>query len=172
MGIAKQFLKRCFATLVLVSDDLKELDMAACQLDLAHQVCHFHLLRWLWPAFEKLRKQLKEEHHGLLDEVWQLAKARPPDGRTRLYALWKGISAHRRRDQETSALYRLRLLILKLHDNWKKSTLDQREAGVPSTNNGTERAIGQWRIRSHSMRGFRSWAGLEGAFPLCESELA
>ena len=156
---------------VLVSDDLKELDVVAHRLNLQHQVCHFHLLRWLWHALEKLRKQLADEHHGLLDEVWRIMKERPPDGRVRLYALWKGILVRRKRDQQTSALYRLRLLILKLQDNWEKYTLDQREAGVPSTNNGTERAIGKWRIRSHSTRGFKSWAGFEGGFLLCGSEL-
>jgi hypothetical protein len=99
-------------------------------------------------------------------------KTRPSDGRMRLYALWRGIEARRTRDQATSALYRLRLLILRLQDNWAKYTLDQRDPGVPSTNNGTERAIGKWRIRSHSTRGFKSWAGFEAAFLLCGSELA
>jgi hypothetical protein len=119
-----------------------------------------------------LRKQLDEEHHPLVDQVWQILKARPPDGRKRLYALWRGIDARRSRDRETSALYRLRLLILRLHDNWEKYTLDQRLAGVPSTNNGTERAAAKWRIRCHSTRGFKSWAGLEGAFLLCGSQIA
>jgi hypothetical protein len=156
---------------ILVSDDLKELDVVARRLQLDHQVCQFHLLRWLWHALEKLRKQLADEHHALLDEVWGLAKERPVDAPARLYALWKGISVRRRRDQETSALYRLRLLILKLHDNWEKYTLDQRDGEVPPTNNGTERAIGKWRIRSHSTRGFKSWGGFEAAFLLCGSEL-
>jgi transposase-like protein len=156
---------------VLVTDDLKELDVAARQLQLDHQVCHFHKLRWLWHALKKLRKQLDEEHHGLLDEIWQLAKERPPGSQARLFTLWKGIPVRRRRDQETSALYRLRLLILKLHDNWEKYTLDQRDGEVPPTNNGTERAIGKWRIRSHSTRGFKSWAGFEAAFLLCGSEI-
>ena len=156
---------------VIVSDDLKELALVAGRLQLAHQVCHFHLLRWLWHALEKLRQQLDEEHQDLLDEVWQLAKTRPPGARTRLFELWKGLSVRRRRDKQTSALYRLRLLILRLHENWDKYTLDQRDAGVPSTNNGTERAIGRWRVRSHSTRGFKSWRGLEAAFLACGSEL-
>ena len=29
-----------------------------------------------------------------------------------------------------------------------------------------------WRIRSHSTRGFKSWAGLEGAFLLCSSQIS
>ena len=83
-----------------------------------------------------------------------------------------GIEARLSRDQKTSALYRLCLLILRLHDNWEKYTLDQWVAGVPPTNNGTERAIGKWHLRSHSTRGFKSWTGLEGAFLLCGSQSA
>ena len=181
---------------VLVSDDLKELDLADRRLNLAHQVSHFHpstssgqaLLRWLWRALRDLRKQLAfekrmhkqpaprvalaNEHHPLVDQVWQIMKERPPDGRTRLYTLWRGIDARRSRDRQTYALYRLRLLILRFHENWEKYTFDQREARVPSANNGTEREIGKWRLRSHRTRGFKSWAGLEGAFLLCGSEIA
>ena len=42
---------------------------------------------------------------------------------------------------------------------------------VPATNNDTERAIGRWRIRSHSMRGFKTWAGLVNAFTLCNAKI-
>jgi transposase-like protein len=156
---------------VLVSDDLKELAFAAQRLRLQHQVCHFHLLRWLWLALEKLRKQLDEEHHALLDEIWRLAKQRPPDGRARLFELWQGVNVRRSRASRTSALYRLRLLILRLLENWEKYSLDQGRGDVPATNNATERAIGKWRIRSHSTRGFKSWAGLEAAFLVCGNEL-
>lgn len=40
---------------------------------------------------------------------------------------------------------------------------------VPPTNNGTERAIGKWRIRSRSTWEFKSWAGLEAVFLPCGS---
>ncbi len=156
---------------VLVTDDLKEFAVATERLQLSHQVCHFHLLRWLWHALEKLRKQLDEEQHELLDEIWQIMKERPPDGRMRLFELWQAIEVRRVRDEPTSALYRLRLLILRLLETWPKYTLDQHRGDVPPTNNATERAIGKWRMRSHSTRSFKSWAGLEAAFLLCGSEL-
>jgi hypothetical protein len=60
---------------------------------------------------------------------------------------------------------------LKLHENWQKYTLDRRDASVPATNNATEQAIGKWRIRSRSTRGFKSWAGMEAAFLACGSDL-
>ena len=154
---------------VLVSDDLKELSVVADHLQLEHQVCQFHVLRWVRRALADLRKQLAEEHQPLVEEVWEVLKERPADGRKRLYALWLGIEVRRSRDRQTSALYRLRLLILRLMENWEKYTLDQSQSDVPYTNNGTEQVIGKWRIRSRSTWGFKSWAGLEGAFLLCGS---
>jgi transposase-like protein len=156
---------------VIVTDDLRELAVAVERLQRSHQVCHFHLLRWLWHALEKLRQQLDEQHHPILDEVWQMAKTRPAGAQTRLFALWKELSVRRSRDQKTTALYRLRLLLLRLQENWEKYTLDQRRADVPPTNNGTERVIGRWRIRSHSTRGFKSWLGLEAAFVTCAQDV-
>ena len=157
---------------VIVSDDLKELDMATRRLGVAHQVCHFHLLRWLWRALAELRKQVDLEWQATIDEIWQIARHRPPEAPTRLFELWQGIPVRRSQDHKTSPLYRLRLLILRLSENWDKYSFDQTDTHVPPTNNGTERAIGKWRIRSHSARGFKSWAGLDAAFLLCGSIIA
>jgi hypothetical protein len=152
---------------VIVTDDLKELAVAARRLELEHQVCHFHLLRWLWLALDKLRSQVDEAHQTLIDEIWLLAKERPTTAQMRLFAIWKELQVKRTRPAKTVPLYRLRLLVLKLHENWTKYALDQRLPTVPPTNNATEQAIGKWRIRSHSTRGFKSWSGLEAAFMLC-----
>jgi hypothetical protein len=157
---------------VLVTDDLKEFGVLASQLKLEHQVCHFHVLRWVCRALAELRKQLPDEHHLLIDEVWQIMKERSAQGRVRLFDLWQGLPARRKRDQRTSALYRLRLLILRLHEKWQQYTLDQRQPDVPATNNATERSIGRWRIRSHATRGFKSWAGSEAALLLCSDPIA
>jgi hypothetical protein len=75
-----------------------------------------------------------------------MAKERPAGAPARLFALWKAIPVHRTRDEKITALYRMQLLILRLHDNWDKDTLDQLRVDMPPTNNATERAIGRWRI--------------------------
>lgn len=62
---------------VVVTDDLRELAVAVKALHCDHQICRFHLLRWLWRALEKLRQPLGSEYHPLLDQVWILAKTRP-----------------------------------------------------------------------------------------------
>jgi hypothetical protein len=125
------------------------------------------LLRWLWLALEKLRSQMDEAQQTVIDEIWQIAKERPAGAQMRLFAIWKELQVKRTRQAKTAPLYRLRQLVLKLHENWTKYALDQQQAEVPPTNNATEQAIGKWRIRSHSTRGFKSWSGLEAAFMVC-----
>jgi hypothetical protein len=109
---------------------------------------------------------LFEEHHTLLDEVLQLTKKRPVGAPVRLFAFWKAISVRRTRDEKITVLYRMRLLILRLHDNWDKDTLDQLRVDMPPTNNATERAIGRWRICSHSTRGFKKLGGIGIRLPV------
>jgi hypothetical protein len=141
---------------VIVTDDLKEYGMVAERLELKHQVCHFHLLRWLWLALEKLRPQVEAAHQAVLNEIWQLAKERPVGAQARLFAIWMELKTRRTKGSKTSALYRLRLLVLRLQEKWRKYALDQSETGVPPTNNATEQAIRKWRICSRSTRGFKS----------------
>jgi hypothetical protein len=128
------------------------------------------LLRWLWRALEKLRPQLGKAHQYLIDEIWLIAKERPAGAQSRLFTIWKELQVRRVKETKTSALYRLRLLVLRLQENWQKYTLDQAQSGVPPTNNATERAIGRWRMRSRSTRGFKSWDGLEASFLVCGNE--
>lgn len=73
-----------------------------------------------------------------------------------LFALWQEIALCRAQAEQTPALYRLRLLILRSHDNRDKYTLYQRRGYVPPSSNAKERAIRKWRIRSRSTRGFKS----------------
>jgi hypothetical protein len=54
---------------------------------------------------------------------------------------------------------------------WSSYRLFLEQVGVPATNNATERTIGQWRIRSRSVRGFKTWSGLVSAFTLCNAPL-
>ncbi len=153
---------------VLVSDDLHSYGVVADELGLRHQVCRFHVRRWVRRALRELAPQVGEAWQATLDEVQQVLQELPADGRWRLYQLWERLGAPRGHRQEpASALHRLRRVVLRLHDEWEQYTLFQREPGVPATNNGSERAIGRWRVRSRSVRGFKSWAGLEAAFQVC-----
>jgi transposase-like protein len=157
---------------VLVTDDLASLGVAAARLGCRRQVCRFHQRRWVGRALAKLGRELGSEWQAALDEVAQWVAQPPPDGPQRLFALWQQIAAPRgARTQAETALYRLREVVVQLMDHWPDYVRYQHEADVPSTNNGSERAIGRWRSRARRVRGFKSWAGLEAAFLLCNSPL-
>lgn len=165
-------LKERWGVEVLVSDDFNSYFVAAEQLDLDHQICRFHYLRWVRRLLNSLQKQLDDEWDELLDEVRQLLKDLPPDGGRRLFELYRQVDAPPRvRDQPMHPLARLQKLLLRLSDNWRSYRLFLEQEDVPATNNATERAIGRWRIRSRSVRGFKTWDGLANAFALCNSPI-
>lgn len=157
---------------VLVSDDFNSYTTAAERLDLEHQICRFHYLRWVNRLLNRLQKQLDDEWHEPLDQVRQLLQDLPPDGGHRIYQLYRQVKAPPRiYNQPMSPLARLQKLLLRLSDNWSSYRLFLERDDVPATNNATERTIGRWRIRSRSVRGFKSWSGLVNAFTLCNSAI-
>jgi transposase-like protein len=158
---------------VLVSDDFNPYFVAAQRLGFEHQLCRFHTLRWVKRLLNKLQKELDETWTPLLDEVRLLLETLPPDGGTRLYQLYRQIPPPPRvRDRALPPLARLQKLLLRLSDNWSSYRHFLEQADVPATNNATERVIGNWRIRSRSVRGFKTWSGLANAFTLCNATLA
>ncbi|MBI3913233.1 MAG: transposase [Chloroflexi bacterium] len=153
---------------VLVSDDLAEAAQVAEQLGLHHQVCQFHLIRWVERAVRELRGEIQIEWHAALERIRQLVKELPATGQTELFALYEQLPVERkRRGARASPMYRLRQLVLRLSEHWNKYRLYQERADVPRTNNRTEQAIGRWRTRSRSVRGFKSAGGLQSAFWVC-----
>jgi hypothetical protein len=77
----------------------------------------------------------------------------------------------RQSEEGKATLARLQKLLLRLSDNWSSYRLFLGQGDVPATNNASERAIGRWRIRSRSTRGFKTWAGLANAFTLCNAHI-
>lgn len=166
-------LKEALGVEVLVSDDFNSYSTAAERLALDHQICRFHYLRWVRRLLNRLQKQLDEAWDPLLDEVRLLLEELPPEGGHRLYELYRQVKAPPRiYNQPMHPLARLQKLLLRLSDNWRSYRLFLEEGDVPATNNATERAIGRWRIRSRSVRGFKTWSGLVNAFILCNASLA
>jgi transposase-like protein len=165
-----QALKEELGVEVLVSDDFNSYFVAAEALDLQHQICRFHYLRWVNRLLSRLQKQLDDEWVERLDEVRLLLRELPPDGGQRIYQLYRQVKVPPRIvNQPMSPLARLQKLLLRLSDNWPSYRLFLEQDDVPATNNATERTIGRWRTRSRSVRGFKSWPGLVNAFTLCNS---
>jgi len=146
---------------VIVSDDLHTYRIVAEKLNLGHQVCQFHVRRWVGQALKELRKTVPKEWQWVLDEIDQLIEALPSQGDRRLYALWKQLKVRRSgTGKPLSALDQLRSLLLRLSQHWQSYCTFQYEPQVPWTNNATERAIGQMKMRARTVRAYKSWPGM------------
>jgi hypothetical protein len=153
---------------VIVTDDLSSYPIVAHDLAIQRQVCRFHALRWMMLALKECESTLGEAWQDTIDEVRRIIRTLPENGPHLLHLLWKRIvPLAGPRTDEALAVAKLRLLVLKMSENWQQYALFLAEQGVPTTNNATERAIGRWRTRSKTTRGFKSLLGLLAAFRVC-----
>jgi transposase-like protein len=155
---------------VIVTDDLFSYRVVADKLQLGHQVCQFHVRRWVGRSLQDLALNLPKEWLWVLEEVRTLLEVLPPAGGKRLYALWKQLPGRQRSNPKTlSPLERLRDLLLRLTQTWQRYCAFQSEPQVPWTNNATERAIGRMKMRARTVRGYKSWQGMEAGLLLAAS---
>ena len=152
---------------VIVTDDLSSYKIVAEKLQLGHQVCQFHVRRWVGKALKELQEIIPKEWLWVLDEIRQLLDLLPLDGSKHLHALWKQLPGRRSPpNQSRSALAQLRDLLLRLSDHWQSYCTFQSEPEVPWTNNSTERAIGRMKMRARTVRGYKSWPGMQSGLIL------
>lgn len=152
---------------VIVSDDLFSYRVVAQKLQLGHQVCQFHARRWVGKTLKELQENIPNEWLWMLDEIRQLLDVLHPEGSQRLYALWKQLPGRRSgQNKSRSAVEQLRDLLLRLSETWQSYCTFQSEPQVPWTNNATERAIGRMKMRARTVRGYKSWKGMESALML------
>lgn len=158
---------------VMVTDDLTSFRSVAEKLGLEHQVCQFHVRRWVGRTLRELRETIPKEWLWVLDEIQQLLDGLPPEGSRRLFELWKRIPERRLgQSQALSPLGRLRALLLRLSEHWHTYRVFDGDKGVPWTNNGSEQSIGRMQMRSRTVRGYKSWPGMWAAFMLSSSGLS
>ena len=105
---------------VIVTDDLFSYKKVSEELDLEHQVCQFHLRRWVGRTLHDLGTLLEPQWQEILAEVKRLITELPPEGEERLIALWKKITENRagRGGQPLTPLDQLRHLLVRLAENW------------------------------------------------------
>jgi hypothetical protein len=76
---------------------------------------------------------------------------------------------------DATPLQRLAGLLVQLMENWRRYRLyltdHGAELGVPATNNLTEQMIGNGKVRSRTVRGYKSRAGILAAFMVCAARL-
>jgi len=134
---------------------------------LRNQICQFHVRRWVGKALRELQETIPKEWSWVWEEVDHLLDVLHPEGSKRLYALWKQLPGRRSSNQRSlSAMEKLRDLLLCLSESWQSYCTFQSEPQVPWTNNATERAIGRMKMRARTVRGYKSWKGMESGLML------
>lgn len=155
---------------VMVTDDLSSYKIVAEKLQLGHQVCQFHVRRWVGKALKELQETIPKEWGWVLEEIRQLIELLPLDGSKSFYALWKQLPGRRSTPtQSRSALEQLRDLLLRLSEHWQSYCTFQSEPQIPWTNNVTEQAIGRMKMRARTVRGYKSWNGMQAGLLLAGS---
>ncbi len=155
-------LKQRLGVSLIVTDDLMAYRLAAERLQIGHQICQFHVRRWVGRALREFRETIPEEWQFVLDEVKRLIEDLPPDGDRQLYALWKRMGIRRSGiGKPLSALEQLRDLVLRLSERWGDYCTFQHEGDIPWTNNVTEQAIGRMKMRARTVRAYKTWAGMQ-----------
>jgi transposase-like protein len=147
---------------VIVTDDLFSYKQVAEALGLEQQVCQFHVRRWVGRTVHELKESLPPEWVDMAIEVRQLLQDLPVEGDKRLLALLRQLppSQMGRADSEYTALEQLRLLIVRLAENWTRFRVFDWQKDVPWTNNPTERVIGKMKMRARTVRGYKTWSGM------------
>ena len=102
----------------------------------------------------------------MLDEL-------PPEGSRRLFELWKQIPGRRiGQSGPRSPLEQLRHLLIRLIENWTNYRVFDWDKEAPWSNNGAEQAIGRMKMRRCTVRGYKSWMGMQAGLLLSGMGLA
>ncbi len=98
--------------------------------------------------------QLLEDLQQMRRLVWE----RPPDGEKQLEQLYERYQVVPQPPVGVrhTVWYRMRMLVTRLWERWRKFTLDQQRRDLDGTNNACERLIGWWiKERYRTMRGYK-----------------
>jgi transposase-like protein len=144
----------------VVTDDLAMYRTITEELELGHQVCQFHVRRWVGRARRQLVEKLPEEWLWVLEEIKHIMEDMPPDSAKRLLQLYQQIPGNLKQGQEWSPLDELRHLLIRLSESWQRYTTFFHDAAIPWTNNLSEQAIGRFKMRARTVRGYKSPSGM------------
>ena len=147
---------------VVVTDDLASYKQVADQLHLEHQVCQFHVRRWVGKTLHELREKLPVEEVSKVDEIKMILQDLPTEGDKRLIAMYRQMPASQmgKMGREYTPLEQQRNLIIRLAENWARFRIFDWQKDVPWTNNPTEHVIGRMKMRAHTVRGYKTWSGM------------
>ena len=154
----------------MVTDDLAMYRGIADELELGHQVCQFHVRRWVGKACWELSKQLPDKWLWMLPKIKTIMEDLPSDGDRQLLDLYRmlpgKVSVH-----EHNAVDALRHLLIRLSEKWDRYTTFFHDPGIPWTNNLTEQAIGKIKMRARTVRGYKTAPGMLNGTLISSSRL-
>jgi len=136
--------------------------VVAQRLNLEHQICQFHVRRWVGRTLKELENTLPTGWLWVLEEIKELIDELPPQGDKRLYALWKQVVIPRGRHiGQSTPLTQLRDLLIRLSEAWEDYCTFYSDPDIPWTNNTTEQVIGRMKMRARTVRGYKTWPGMQ-----------
>ncbi|HSG45134.1 MAG TPA: transposase [Anaerolineales bacterium] len=145
----------------IVTDDLATYKEITQELELGHQICQFHVRRWVSQALSKLEAELPQEWVPVLSTIQKMVEELPASGSKLLYELWKEIPGRTTApDEQRTPLEKLRDLVLRLSRDWEGYIEFYSDPGIPWTNNRTEQIIGRLKNRAKRVRGYKTTKGL------------
>jgi transposase-like protein len=158
---------------LIVTDDLAMYKVVARRLNLEHQICQFHVRRWLGRTLKELGNTLPKEWLWVLAEIKELMEELPPSGDKRLHVLWKQVKAPGgRRTGQYTPIDQLRDLLIRLSETWPSFCAFYADPAIPWTNNGTEQVIGRMKMRARTVRGYKTWPGMQTGLMLAGTRSA
>ena len=144
----------------IVTDDLAMYRGITERLELGHQVCQFHVRRWVGKACRDLEQRLPEEWLWMIDKIKLIMEDLPIDGDKQLLEMYKELPGQLKQGQKRTVLDELRHLLIRLSESWERYTSFFHDPGLPWTNNLTEQAIGRMKIRARTTRGYKTQTGM------------
>jgi hypothetical protein len=144
----------------IVTDDLGMYRTIADKLGLGHQVCQFHVRRWVGKACWELGRKLPEEWLWVIDRIKVIVEDLPANGGRQLLDLYKQLPGDLKHGQERTAVDQLRHLLIRLSEKWERYTTFFSDPEMPWTNNPTEQVIGRMKIRARTTRGYKTETGM------------
>jgi len=139
----------------------------ADKLGLEHRVYQFHVRRWVGRTLHELKDRVPKEWLWVLGEIKRLLAELSPEGSRRLFELWKQIyELSTGQAGERSPLELLCYLLIRFSEHLDSYRPFDWQPDVPWTNNATKQVIGKMKMRSHTVRGYKSWQGMWAALLL------
>jgi transposase-like protein len=167
---------------VLVSDDLDAYKGVADEVGLDHQICRSHVKRNVDALADSLTEQLNKQEplpEGVtssveclvqdLEALQNLVRERPTSALEDLETMYYRYMAAPvpKKGERHTVWYRMRMLVTRLWERWRRLTLDQRRDDLDGTNNSSERLIGWWiKERYRTMRGYKRTESIQNVVTL------